>query len=222
MSENIKSSFKSTRSGNSARSLTIARSFNRASAYKRKGRSSQGYSITEFGAVFYVFCICIVLPTICFINFGVAFTYGFIASSLAADKASQAMNFEQAQRVLFECKEKLRTDNVAQLIKIAPGEKPFELDLVNSNSKGEVRVITYDTARRRPAGSARASSATVSGSQENSREILQYLVVANFSVKPLIDLSMVPAINQIPIIGKSTVISFQHMRIPEHSEYWSN
>jgi len=222
MSENIKSSFKGTRSFNSASSSAIARRFNRTRALKRSGRWNEGYSITEFGAVFYAFCICIVLPTICFLNFGVAFTYGFIASSLAADRASQAMNFEQAQQVLFDCKEKLRTDNVAQLIKITPSEEPFRLDLVNSNSKGEVRVITYDSARRHPARPARVSSVSVSGSQEDRREILQYMVIANFSVKPLIDLSMVPALNRIPIIGKTTDISFQHMRIPEHSEYWSN
>lgn len=186
-------------------------------SFKRKVRASAGYSVTEFGAVFYAFCICIVFPTICFLNFGVAFTYGFIASSVAADKASQAMNFEQAQRVLFDSKEKLRTDSVAQLIKIAPGAEPFQLDLVRSNSKGEVKVITNDTARRHRADSACAAS----GSQDASREILQYMVVANYSIKPLIDMSMVPAINQIPVIGKTTDISFQHLRIPEHSEYWT-
>lgn len=198
-------------------------------------RSAYGYSVTEFGAAFYAFCICIVFPTICFLNFGVAFTYGFIASSVAADKASQAMNFEQAQRVLFDCKEKLRSDNIAQLIKVSPGVKPFQLDLVKSNSKGEVRVITYDTARR-TSDSAKNSFRNSDSSKNNfrnsdsssfrnsdsSRDILQYRILANYSVKPLIDLSSVPLMNQIPIIGKPTDISFQHLRIPEHSEYWTD
>lgn len=191
-------------------------------SFKKTRRSSVGYSITEFGAAFYAFCICIVFPTICFLNFGVAFTYGFIASSVAADKASQAMNFEQAQRVLFNCKEKLRSDNVAQLIKVTPGIKPFQLDLVKSNPKGEIRVITYDTARRRLSGAANGSGLGSGSVSDSSKDILQYRILANYSVKPLIDLNMVPLMNQLPIIGKTTDISFQHLRIPEHSEYWTN
>jgi hypothetical protein len=165
-----------------------------------------------------------VFPTICFLNFGVAFTYGFIASSVAADKASQAMNLEQAQRVLFDCKEKLRTNNVARLIKVAPGTKPFKLDLVKSNPKGEVRVITYDTTRQRPSRSASGSVAAYPSTtdSDSSRDILQYRILASYSVKPLIDLSMVPLMNQIPIIGKPADISFQHLRIPEHSEFCTN
>lgn len=176
--------------------------------FGRSHRRCDGYSVTEFGATFYAFCICIVFPTICFVNFGVAFTYGFIASSVAADKASQAINFERAEKVLFDSNEKLCCDNVAHLIKIEPGAKPFQLDLVRSNSKGEMRVITYGTAGKRGAGAS-----------ESAKGILQYRIIANYSVKPLIDAGMVPLINSLPIIGKPTDIAFQHLRIPEHDEF---
>lgn len=185
--------------------------------FARSHHRRDGYSVTEFGATFYAFCICIVFPTICFVNFGVAFTYGFIASSVAADKASQAMNFERAEKVLFDSNEKLCCDNVAHLIKIEPGAKPFQLDLVRSNSKGEIRVITYGTAAFGAGSASRAGSAS-----DSATAILQYRIIANYSVKPLIDAGMVPLINSLPIIGKPTAISFQHLRTPEHDEFWTD
>ncbi len=175
----------------------------------RRRRACAGYSVTEFGAAFYAFCICIVFPVFCFLNFGVAFTYAFIASSVAADKASQAMNFERAEQVLFESNEKMRSDNVAHLIKVEPGAEPFQLNLVKSNSKGEIRVIIYRTASKRE----------TLPSSGLAKEILQYRIRANYLMKPLIDASAVPLLNQLPIIGKPTAISFQHLRIPEHDEF---
>jgi hypothetical protein len=55
---------------------------------------------------------------------------------------------------------------------------------------------------------------------ERAKDILQYRIIANYSVKPLIDGSMVPLINSLPVIGKPTAISFQHLRTPEHDEFW--
>jgi len=49
-----------------------------------------------------------------------------------------------------------------------------------------------------------------------SGEIPQYMVRTPFALKPAIELSGIPVINEIPVIGKETSLTFDNFRAMEH------
>lgn len=169
----------------------------------KKRRSCSGASIAEFGAAFYAFCIAILIPTINFLTFAVAFSYSFVSANVIADTTAQAFSTKRAQAVLNESIESLKSDPLAKFLNVSATDD-FKLEVVTTNMRGDTEV-------------ARPGTRYLSD-EDQSNKLYQYRVTASYSLRPLLNLSSVPLINEIPIIGKPTVLSFKNFRSLEHTE----
>ncbi len=171
----------------------------------RNRRSKTGASIAEFGAAFYAFCIAIMLPTINCLSFAIAYSYSFLCANGTADHVAQAISPKRAFRILDESTVNLNSDPLAHLFKIKASEQPFKLALVKTNSRGESLVVANNIKDIKK----------LLNTDENAN-LIQYEVTSSFTHQPLLELGAIPIINQIPLIGKESTLSFKMLRHPEH------
>lgn len=171
----------------------------------RSRRSKIGASIAEFGAAFYAFCIAIMLPTINCLSFAIAYSYSFLCANGTADHVAQAISPNRAFKILDESSANLSSDPLAQLFKIKAADQPFKLALVKTNSRGENLVVASNIKDIKK----------LLNSDENTT-LVQYEVTSSFTHQPLLELGAIPIINQIPLIGKESTLSFKMLRHPEH------
>jgi hypothetical protein len=161
-------------------------------------RRQSGSSIAEFGAAFYAFFFAILIPTINFLGFAISYSYSYFAANLMADTVAQAMTVKRARQILDENAISLKTDSLAQLVRVQPGTDAFKLDLVRTNMRGETEIVT-------------GRNLNVWQSEQN-KSMIQYRVTANYCVKPMLDLGSVPFIKDIPIVGKESIITYKLLR----------
>lgn len=179
--------------------------FKAHSCRKRNRRSKTGATIAEFGAAFYAFCIVIMLPTINLLSFALSYSYSFLCANGLADHVSQAISTKRAFQILGESASNISSDSLAQMLKISAGKDPFKLALVKSNADGKKQVV---------ANSYKEIKTLLQTEEDTS--LIQYEITAYYAQKPLLELGSVPFINEIPIIGKETTLSFKMLRHPEH------
>jgi hypothetical protein len=168
-------------------------------------RSKTGASIAEFGAAFYAFCIVIMLPTINFLSFAIAYSYSFLCANGTADHVAQAISPKRAFQILDENSTNLNSDPLAHLFKIKASEQPFKLALVKTNSRGDSLIIANNIKDIKK----------LLNTDENAN-LIQYEITSSFTQQPLLELGSIPIINQIPLIGKESILSFKMLRHPEH------
>ncbi len=178
---------------------------NRFYSRNRKRRAKNGAAIAEFGAAFYAFCIVIMLPLINFLSFALAYSYSFLCANGLADHVAQAISPKRAYQILDDSVENLKTDSLAHLFKISAGPAKYKLELVKSDSKGNNQVVANNL-----------NDIKRLLMSEDGSGVLQYEVTACYSHQPLLELGAIPFINQIPVIGKETTLSFKMLRHPEH------
>jgi hypothetical protein len=167
-----------------------------------------GSSIAEFGAAFYAFFFAIIIPTINLLSFAVAFSYAHISANMKADSVAQSMTLKRARQIVEEAPSSLKSEPLASFLKAEPGPDGFKLDLVKTNLQGESEIVTAKTLN--------------SLNDERTNGLIQYRVTANYSLQPRLDLSAVPFINNIPIIGKASEITFKLNRNIEHADEMMN
>lgn len=183
---------------------------NTSSRKRRAGRKEDGAAMAEFGAAFYAFCIVIMLPTINILSFALAYSYGFLFASGTADHVAQAISPKRAFQILDESSANLDSDCLARLFKIGASKESFKLALVKTNSRGDTMVIASNIKDIKKLLNAEASN------NFESNNLIQYEVTTSFSHQPLLELGSIPIVNQIPMIGKETTLSFKMLRHPEH------
>lgn len=167
-------------------------------------RYENGSAIAEFGAAFYAFCLVILIPTVNFLGLAISFSYSYFVANSTADVAAQAMTLRRARQVLTEGADKLKLDSTAKFLKVTPSEEGFVLDLLKTNMHGESEVTTL----------ARLNS----GNVDRNKHLIQYRITANFLAEPILNLGSIPFLNEIPVIGKPTPITWKLTRGIEHGD----
>lgn len=172
---------------------------------KRVNRNRRmGSSIAEFGAAFYAFFFAIIIPTINLLSFAVAFSYAYLAANMTADSVAQSMTLKRAREIVENSPSDLKGDSLASFLKVEPGAEGFKLDLVRTNMQGEIQILTSKNLK--------------SEDSSQNKGLIQYRVLANYKLRPRLDLGSVPFINTIPIIGKESELTFNLIRNIEHAD----
>lgn len=179
--------------------------FVRKNNRRQNYRADDGASIAEFGAAFYAFCIAIMLPTINFVSFALAYSYSYLCANGTADHVAQAISPKRAFQILGESSANVDKDSIAQLLKISARKDPFQLALVKTNEKGDQQAVAH---------SVRDINKMLT--EDDSKNLIQYEITTGYSHQPLLELGSIPFINQIPVIGKETTLTFKMLRHPEH------
>jgi len=182
-------------------------------ARRTRTRNHRGSAIAEFGAAFYAFCLAILIPTINFLAFAVSYSYSYMSANVMADTVSQAVSIKRARQIVDESADTVRADSLAKFLKVVPSQDAFTVDLMRTNLQGESVVVTNSSKNFATAN----SNSTLSETERNN-SYFQYRVTANYTWRPMLDLGSVPGLNQIPIIGKESTLSFKLLRNLEHSE----
>ncbi len=177
--------------------MTICKNRTRTSRDRRLGSS-----IAEFGAAFYAFFFAIIIPTINLLSFAIAFSYAHFAANMTADSVAQSMTLKRARQIVECAPSDLKGDSLANFLKVEPGSERFKLDLVRTNMQGENEILTAKNLK----------------DKDHSKGLIQYRVLANYTLRPRLDLGSVPFINTIPIIGKESELTFNLIRNIEHAD----
>jgi len=163
-----------------------------------------GSSIAEFGAAFYAFFFAIIIPTINLLSFAIAFSYAHVAANMTADSVAQSMTLKRARQIVESAPSDLKGDSLANFLKVEPGAERFKLDLVRTNMQGENEILTAKKLKAED--------------NEQNKGLIQYRILANYTLRPRLDLGSVPFINTIPIIGKESELTFKLIRNIEHTD----
>lgn len=172
---------------------------------RTKNRRLIGASITEFGAAFYAFCILIMLPTLNILSFAVGYSYCFFCANMTADQVAHATTPNRAYAILRQSESKMASDPIAKMLKVRTGKDAFGLSLVKLDPQGKNQMVVHSI-----------KDISVLLRSEESNGLLKYQVTGAYIHEPILEVGAVPIVNQIPIIGKETMIAFSVLRQPEH------
>jgi hypothetical protein len=171
-------------------------------------RRSQVGSIAEFAPVLFIFFMMILFPLINLIGYGTACaTVGFIGTN-CAQAAQNASSFGDALNAVETMSNNLLNSGFGRFANLKPvgGYKGcgvdlylIEIDYTNNNR------VTYGPNTGLP-------------SNYDSAKIYEYQARCNYQIMPFLNLSGVPGIGSVPIVGKPSAMAYNSCRSSEHPE----
>jgi hypothetical protein len=202
---------------------------------QRRSRK-KGSSLAEFGPVLIILVLVIILPLLNLL----AFVAGYAAVASITDAcASEAANSASFSDALVNLKKKaiaLTDSGLGKFARVKPsgGYQNCGVDLYiattsMAGSRSGIGGHFYGPNSGLPAQAAEAenfaenASGTSGGNATGNSggagaTIFEYTVRSNFTVGPFMDLSHVPFVGDVPLIGKGVLLSPSTSRVIEHCD----
>lgn len=174
----------------------------------RVKRSNKG-SMAEFAPCLFVLFLFVVFPMIDLITFATGVCTVQLISRQAASAAASSPTFNGALQAMEDEAFRLADSSLGRFAHITP--------VGGQNSCGADLVVHVTDVASGTSTSASSNSPNV-GAVDTKNKVYEYSVVVTYDVKPAFELTSVPFINQIPVIGKAariTQTTFRSMEYPE-------
>lgn len=171
-------------------------------------RRSQTGSIAEFAPVLFIFFMMILFPLINLIGYGTACaTVQFIGTNCAS-AAQNAASFGDALSAVETMSNGLCSSGFGKFANLSPqgGYKGCGVDVY-------LIEIDYSNNNRQTYGPN-----TGLPHPYDSSKIYEYQTRCNFQINPFLNLSGVPGIGSVPIVGKPSFMASNSCRSSEHPE----
>ncbi len=160
-------------------------------------RATYGASISEFGAVFGLFVLALMLPLVNFLMVGCSAMIIYLYLVDAARDAALTTNVLRAKESVQKSNKKLSSLPLLNLLNIKPSPGCDGLAL-------SLRVTNLKSGAISRSGGAKMMITEI----DRSKELYEYHVGASFDISPMISLSGVPGLNAVPGLGKSVTIKY--------------
>jgi hypothetical protein len=171
-------------------------------------RRSQTGSIAEFAPVLFIFFMMVLFPLINLIGYGTACaTVQFIGTNCAT-AAQNAASYNDALSAVENMAKGLTGSGFGKFANLSPkgGYKNCGVDLY-------VIEIDYSNNNRQTYGPN-----TELPHAYDSSKIYEYQARCNFQINPFLNLSGVPGIGSVPIVGQPSAMASNACRSAEHPE----
>lgn len=168
-------------------------------------RNERGSNIAEFGSAFTVFFFCMVIPCINIIGFGASYSLASGTSNATADLLSKSSSQDSISKVLQDTKSNIGEKNLYKVFRLTASEHPIDVKVAVESLQGQEQLIDLDGKQNLKI--------------DRSKNMYRYRIVASFVAKPILDLSSIPIIGQIPVIARPTPIILTQYRDIEHPEF---
>lgn len=175
---------------------------------RSKVRNQKGAGhIVDFGCVFCAMVIAILLPAVNVLTFSFGALAVYSATHTAATKAADTFDYKQAANTVSKSASDLASSPIARFchIQVPKTKKGMQLTTLVTDIKVRDVVLRTDEAPKLT-------------KIDPSIHLCQYAVRSAFEIKPMIDLSGVPIIGQVPIIASPFELSCTVERTVEHPE----
>lgn len=175
--------------------------------YKKPRNAKGAGHIVDFGCVFCAMVIAILLPMVNFLSFTFGALAVYSATHAAAIKAGDSFSYKQASEIINRSGADLATSPIARFCQIQVPKNKKGMQLTTLVTDVKLRDVVLKTQEEPKLTKV-----------DPGVHLCQYSVKGCFEIKPLIDLSGVPVIGQIPVIAKPFELSCVVERTVEHPE----
>lgn len=174
----------------------------------RPRRLPSGSSIAEFGPALFFFLLIIAFPLINLLSFGMGYASLYYLTSQCASEASTSSSYTDARTKMQTRATQIAGSGIGQFAKLVPigGSAGTGTDLyitvtdINANTTQEYGPNTG-----------------FAGAVDETNFIYEYSVRATFNVGPFLNLSGIPFIGAIPLIGQAVPVRCFAHRAIEHT-----
>ena len=170
-------------------------------------RNRKGAHIAEFGAAFVAFFFFVLIPCINVVGFGAGYSLAHSTTSKTADSLSKSKNHKQIVNLLVRTTNSINEKSAFKTLRLEPAKRPIELSVAIENLKGQERIF--------PLTKNLESNLDI----DRSKNMYRYRITTKFISKPILDLSGIPVVGNIPILAAPTPIKLTQYRDIEHPEF---
>ena len=170
-----------------------------------KARKRSGANIPEFGTAFTAFFFVVVIPCINLVGFSMSYGLASKTSHETAEHISKAASLEHAKSIINQANTNLKEASLYKTFRLKPGESKFKLELAIESLNGQEKIFDFNS-KEVP-------------QLDRSTNLVRYRLTTDYRAQPVIDLSAVPILNKVWIIGSPTPIKQVIYREIEHPEY---
>ncbi|MBS1990647.1 MAG: hypothetical protein JSS86_02155 [Cyanobacteria bacterium SZAS LIN-2] len=179
---------------------------------RRRKLRDRGASVAEFGPVLVIFVLIIIIPLLNLLAFATGYA---CVSSTCQSCAADAANSTTFEEALVNVKKRARAlveSSLGQFARVKPvgGYQDCGVDVYIATTK------LSDPNSGHFYGPNTGLPANVTA--DAATYIYEYTVRSSFAVGPLMDLSAVPLVGALPLIGKPVTLSNQANRAAEHTD----
>jgi len=172
--------------------------------------------MAEFGPVLVIFVLIIIIPLLNILAFVTGYTCVSTTCQSCAADAANSTTFEEALINVKKRSLSMLDSSLAKFAKIKPqgGYQGCGVDIFIATTKlSDPNAGQFYGPNSGLPANVTANSAT---------DIYEYTVRSSFDVGPLMDLSGVPLVGNLPLIGKPVNLSNQASRAAEHVDALNN
>ncbi|HEY9788149.1 MAG TPA: hypothetical protein V6D17_22360 [Candidatus Obscuribacterales bacterium] len=177
---------------------------------RRPGRTPSGSSaMAEFGPVLIVAFLFGLFPLINMVGFGAGCATQLFLTRQCASVAGTQLTYDDALNAMRQEAQKIASSGFGKFAKLTPAGG-------YNNCGADLYVVMTDINTGQ--SSVYGPNQKPSSSINMGSSICEYRVTTRFTISPFLNLSGVPFIGSVPMIGKSSNISYCCERSAEHPE----
>lgn len=172
-------------------------------------RSTGSGAIAEFAPVLFIFFLVILFPLINLIGFATSSATVYMITRQAASIAGSSTTWQDAVKGMEQETTKWKNSGFGAFANITPigGSSGTGADLYIAATNLSSNVTTYS-----PANSGLGTPA------DNQNNIYEYQIRTKFQINPWLNMSGMPFIGSVPIVGKPAGCSYSANSNVEHPE----
>lgn len=171
-------------------------------------RHQSGSSIAEFGPALFFFLLIIAFPLINLLSFGMGYASLYYLTSQCASEASTSSSYTDARTKMQTRATQITSSGIGQFAKLVP--------IGGSAGTGTDLYITVTDINAKTTQEYGPNTGFV-GAVDETNFIYEYTVRATFNVGPFLNLSGIPFIGAIPLIGQAVPVRCFAHRAIEHT-----
>jgi hypothetical protein len=168
--------------------------------------------MAEFGPVLVIFVLIVIVPLVNILSFGIGYTCVVMVSQSCAVDAANSATFNEALVNVKKRALSMVDSGLGKLAKLKPvggyEHCGINLYIATTNVANPNRGQLYGPNLGLPAGTA-ANAAT---------DIYEYTVRSSFAVGPFMDLSHIPLVSNLPLVGQPATVEITTNRVAEHTD----
>lgn len=172
---------------------------------KKDRRNAIGSSISEFGGAFVAFFFVILIPCINVASYGFSYGLANTTTNKLADEISKANSRKRTVEIIETTENKMTKDGLFHIFRLKTQKEPIKLELAVEDLKGVEKRLPFES--------------TKSIKIDRSKNFYRYCLTTTFQAKPIVDLSGIPVLGQVPIIAAATPIRHVVYTDIEHPEF---
>lgn len=175
-------------------------------------RNKSGSNILEFTFVLFILLLVFLIPAINLLIFSTAFCLGQTLVSEEVSKAAIKEKRPTEESVITDLKSRLDSPiwSCLNVMKLTDDDQSCELEVVVIDLNGTTRC--HNANYKLP------ETLRPQYRDNLSKLSYSYNLKVKSTIKPLFNVSSVPVVNQVPVLGSPTIITFQSMAPVEHLE----